>query len=237
MNIDDWLQWPTKSTDPSANAAIAVFLVVAAIMLIIVGGMFLLPIVLVIAIAKGVHWYTHRPTPTDQLYAQTQQRSVTANFPHTDKFIDAYIDRFLDAIRDDLPGYRIYLAMVYITEAIYKEENLNNPLPPLVAANTIEEGRYRDRLLAHQRKTLDAPRTLEVINATIGKAYLDLIAALPPMAKATPDEFAKCDEVEPFASFPLPTSRPRSEVRRRSASTACHDCRFGEIGNVSVRNS
>jgi hypothetical protein len=203
MNIDDWLQWPTKSTDPSANAAIAVFLVVAAIILIVVGGMFLLPVVLIIAIAKGIHWYTHRPTPTDQLYAQTQQRSVTANFPDPDKFLDAYIDRFLDAIRDDLPAYRIYLAMVYLTEAIYKEENLNNPLPPIAAANTIEEGRYRDQLIAHQRKSVDAPRTLEVFNTTLGKAYLDFIAALPSIAKSTSAEFAKCDEVEAFATFPL----------------------------------
>ena len=81
MNFDDWLQWPTKSTDPAANAAIAVFLVIAAIILIVVGGVFLLPVVLILGIAKGVHWYINRPTPTDQLYAVTQQRSVTANFP------------------------------------------------------------------------------------------------------------------------------------------------------------
>jgi hypothetical protein len=203
MSIEDWLQWPTKSTDPAANAAIAIFLVVAAIILIVVGGMFLLPVVLIIGIAKGVHWYMHRPTPTDQLYAQAQQRSITANFPAPEKFIDAYIDRFLDAIREDLPSYQIYLAMAHIADALYKEENLNNPLPPIAAANSIEEGRYRDQLIAHQRKTADAPHTLEVFNATLGKCYLDFIAALPPIAKATSDEFAKCDEVEPFATFPL----------------------------------
>lgn len=203
MSVDDWLQWPTKSTDPSANAAIAVFLVVAAIMLVVVGGMFLLPVVLILGIAKGVHWYASRPTPTDQLYAQTQQRSVSANFPDSEKFMEAFIDRFLDAIRDDLPSYNVYLAMMHTTEALYKEENLNNPLPPLIAANAVEEGRYRDQLIAHQRKTGDAPRTLEVFNATLGKCYLDFINALPPIAKSTPLEFAKCDEVEPFATFPL----------------------------------
>jgi hypothetical protein len=203
MSIEDWLQWPTKSTDPAANAAIAVFLVVVAIILIIVGGMFLLPVVLIIAIAKGVHWYMHRPTPTDQLYAQAQQRSITANFPEPEKFIDAYIDRFLDAIREDLPSYQVYLTMAHIVDALYKHENLTNPLPPIAAANSIEEGRYRDQLIAHQRKTADAPHTLEVFNATLGKCYLDFIAALPPIAKASPDEFAKCDELEPFATFPL----------------------------------
>jgi len=63
-----------------------------------------------------------------------------------------------------------------------------NPLPPLVAANTIEEGRYRDQLIAHQRKTADAPRTLEIFNVTLGKCFLDFIAVLPKMAKATTSE-------------------------------------------------
>jgi hypothetical protein len=201
MSIENWL--PIKSTDPAANAAIAVVLVMVAITLVVVGGMFLLPVVLIIGIAKGVHWYMHRPTPTDQLYAQTQQRGVSANFPDAEKYMDAFLDRIIDAIRDDLPAYHIYVEMLCITEALYKEENLNNPLPPLVAANAIEEGRYRDQLIAHQHKTQDAPRTLEVFNATVGKCYLDFIAALPAIAKATPEEFAKCGKVEPFATFPL----------------------------------
>jgi Type IV secretion-system coupling protein DNA-binding domain len=199
----DWLRGLTSSNDPAMNAAIAVFLVMAAAILIVVGGMFLLPVVLVIGIAKGVHWYAHRPTPTDQLYAQAQQRTITANFPAPEKFTDAYIDRFIDAIRDDPPAYQIYLAAVQIADRLYKDENLTNPLPPLVAANTIEEGRYRDQLIAHQRKTADAPRTLEIFNVTLGKCFLDFIAILPKMAKPTYEEFAQCDEIEAFATFPL----------------------------------
>jgi hypothetical protein len=203
MKIEDWLRWPTNSSDPALNAAIAVFLVMAAIILIVVGGMFLLPVVLILGIAKGVHWYMHRPTPTDQLYAQAQQRGITANFPDADKFMEAHLDRFLDAIRDDLPAYSIFLAMANVTEALYRDEQLTNPLPPLGAANAIEEGRYRDQLIAYQRKTADAPHTLEVFNATLGKGHLDFIAELPAIAKATPEQFAKCEELEAFATFPL----------------------------------
>src|ERR1051326_3481907 len=202
MKIEDWLRWPTNSSDPALNAAIAVFLVMAAAILIVVGGMFLFPIILILGIAKGVHWYMHRPTPTDQLYAQAQQRGTTANFPDTDKFMEAHLDRFLDAIREDLPAYSVFLTTANITEALYKDEKLTNPLPP-IAGNAIEEGRYRDQLIAYQRKTLDAPRTLEVFNATLGKCCLDFIATLPAIAKATPEQFAKCDEVEAFATFPL----------------------------------
>ena len=178
MNIDNWFEWPTKSTDPGVNFVVLIVLTILVIFAIVAGAMFLIPILIVIGIAKGIHWYVNQPTPTDQLYAQTQQRSLTANFPDAEKFLDAYVDRFLDAVRDDLPTYHIYLTMVRITEALYKTENLNNPLPPLISANTIEEGRYRDQLIAHQRKTADAPRTLEVFNTTLGKCYLDFIAAL-----------------------------------------------------------
>lgn len=208
----DWLRGLTSSNDPAMNAAIAVLLALVAIILVIVGGMFLLPVVLIIGIAKGVHWYTHRPTPTDQLYAQVQQRTISANFPAPEKFTEAYIDRFIDAIRDDPPAYQIYLTAVQIADALYKQENLTNPLPPLVAADTIEEGRYRDQLIAHQRKTADAPRTLETFNVTLGKCFLDFIAALPKMAKATYEEFAQCDEVEAFATFPLVDVLPNASA-------------------------
>jgi len=203
MSIEDWLRWPTNSSDPAMNAAIAVFLVIAAAGLIVVGGIFLLPVVLILAIAKGVHWYVHRPTPTDQLYAAAQQRSISANFPDADQYLEAFLDRFLDAIRDKLPAYSVYRTIAHAAQALYRDEQFNNPLPPIAAANTIEEGRYRDQLLAHQRKTADAPRTLEVFNSALAKSCTDLIDELPPMARSTSDAFAKCDEIEPFATFPL----------------------------------
>jgi hypothetical protein len=82
MKIEDWLRWPTNSSDPALNAAVAVMLVMAAIVVVVVGGMFLLPVVLVIGIAKGIHWYANRPTPTDQLYAEAQQRTASPYFSY-----------------------------------------------------------------------------------------------------------------------------------------------------------
>jgi hypothetical protein len=201
--IEDWFKWPTRSTDPSANAAIAVLLAVVIIIALVVGATILIPVAIVFGIAKGVHWYLNRPIPTDQLYAKTEQRVISANFPDADKFMEAHLDRFLDAIRDDLPAYGIFITMANITETIYKKENLNNPLPPLATPNDIEEGRYRDQLIAQQRKSVDAPRTLEVFNATLSKCYLDFVAGLPPIAKTTPQEFSKCEAIESFATFPL----------------------------------
>ncbi len=167
------------------------------------GAAVLVPVLIVIGIAKGIHWYMTQPTPTDQLYAQTQQRGVIANFPDEEQFLKAHIERLLAEVRDHPPAYELFLTMVRITEALYKAENLNNPLPPLRPANAIEEGRFRDQLIAHQRKSADAPRTLEVFNTTLGACYLDFITALPPIAKTTQAEFEQCDEVEAFATFPL----------------------------------
>ena len=196
-------RWPTKSNEPAANAAIAVVLALVVVFALVVGATILIPVAIVIGIAWGVQWYVNRPVPTDQLYAQTEQRVIAANFPDAEVFMDAHLDRLLDAIRDDLPTYAIFRTMADLTKAIYKKENLNNPLPPLAITSEIEEGRYRDDLIAQQRKSVDAPRTLEVFNATLGKAYLDFLAGLPPIAKTTPDQFSKCDDIEAFATFPL----------------------------------
>src|SRR4029077_16383145 len=138
-----------------------------------------------------------------RLYAQTQQRSIAANFPDPPQFMDAYLDRLLDALRGRPPTYEVFQTMAQIAEDLYNEERLSNPLPPLPPANTIEEGRYRDQLIAHQRKTVDAPRTLEVFNATLGGAYLDFINELPEIARATPQELNKLGAQECFATFPL----------------------------------
>src|SRR6516165_12076262 len=187
MNIDEWLQWPSKSTDPGVNFVV----------------LFLLGFLIIIALALGATILMNRPVPTDQLYAQTEQRVISANFPDTEKFMDAHLDGLLDAIQEKPPAYGVFRAMAQITEALYKTENLNNPLPPLVGGSEIAEGRYRDELIAQQRKTVDAPRTLAVFNETLGKAYLDFIATLPPIATSTPEAFSKCDEQQAFATFAL----------------------------------
>jgi len=103
--------------DPLVNTVFFGVLVVLAIWAIIVGGFFAVPILLIAGLAKGIHWYSNRPPPTNELLAQTQQRSVAANFPETDDFMEAYVKRFFDAVRDDLPTYQIYRTMAFVTEA------------------------------------------------------------------------------------------------------------------------
>lgn len=203
MNIDDWFEWPTKSTDPGVNFVVLIFLTMLVIVLAVMGAFVAIPIVIMLAIAKGVHWYVNRPVPTDQLALQTEQRAVTANFPSSDDFLKAHIARLFDGFSDRLPAYNLYLMMVRVAAHLYEREDLHNPLPPLPPANTIEEGRYRDQLLLRMRKSADAPKTLEVFNNALSTSFLRLIDGLPPLALTTREQFAETDKQPSFATFPL----------------------------------
>jgi len=203
MNIDDWLQWPTRSTDPGVNFVVIILLMMMFLIALVVGATFLLPVVIIFAIAKGVHWYVNRPVPTDQLYTQTQQRVIAANFPTPEQFLHDFTSRFVEAVRPHPPIYTLVVDLLDIADTLYKIESLNNPIPPAPSLNTIEEGRYRDRLLAFQHKTMDAPRTLEVLTNTLFESFLSFSNGLPPLARTTSEKLSATDTVEPFATFPL----------------------------------
>lgn len=205
MNIDGWFQWPTKSTDPAANAAIAVLLALAVFIALAVGATILVPVIIIIGIAKGIHWYVQRPTPTDQLYLQTEQRVIAANFPSKEKFLEDHTNRLLDTLIEEKqpPVYDLFLRMVRTSEALYTDEKLQNLLPPAAPSGTIEDGRYRDQLIAYSRKTQDAPHTLQVINSALTNAYLKFVETIPALAKVTPGVFAQTDEIEHTATLPL----------------------------------
>jgi hypothetical protein len=87
-----------RSGSPATDALLLILLLFGLIIAIIFGAMFLIPIGIAIGVVKGIQWYVNRPIPTDRLYAQTEQRSVSANFPDTEQFVDAFLDRMLDAL-------------------------------------------------------------------------------------------------------------------------------------------
>src|SRR5262249_24532766 len=107
MNLDDWLTWPTKSSDPGVNFVVLVVLSLLVVFAIVVGAMFLIPILIVLGIAKGVHWYVNRPVPTADIYAHTQLLSERAQFPKTDEFLEAHLKHLINAFRGDYPAYNV----------------------------------------------------------------------------------------------------------------------------------
>jgi hypothetical protein len=70
------------------------------------------------------------------------------------------------------------------------------PLPPVAPAGSIEEGRYRDQMIAYGKKTQDAPHTLEVINTALSNAHMNFLETLPPLAHVPPETFAQTDEIQ-----------------------------------------
>ena len=190
-----------NTNDPLLNAVLFIVATALVMFALVAGAFIVIPIVVVLGIARAVHWYVNRPVPTNELRAQTEQRVIAANFPTPEAFHDLHLGRLVEAIRDDLPALPIVTAMVSISDDLYRAEDLNNPLSPIAPLGTIEEGRYRDALIAYQRKSADAPKTLDTINATLGTAYTRFIAGLPPIAKSTAAQLV--DDTEPFATFPL----------------------------------
>jgi hypothetical protein len=112
------------SASPSSlrYAALLILLLFGIILAIIFGSMVLIPVGVAIGVLRGLQWYVSRPVPTDRLYTQTVQRSISANFPAPEKFMDAYLDRLLEAIREDVPTYSVFQAMAEIAEELYKDE-------------------------------------------------------------------------------------------------------------------
>jgi hypothetical protein len=221
---------PIRSGSPATDAALLILLLFGIILAIIFGTMFLIPIGIAIGVVKGLQWYVNRPIPTDRLYAQTEQRSVSANFPNVETFVDAFTDRLLDAFRADLPTFQILRSMTDIAEQLYKDERLSNPLPPLPPVNTIEEGRYRDLLIAHQRKSVDAPRTLETFHAALGNAFVDLIGELPSIARTTSVELQETEVIPCFATFPLVDVLPDAGAAVTALTTPFYSNKVDQVG-------
>src|ERR1700730_8939594 len=177
------------SNDPALNATMFIMACAIGLMFFALSAAVALPILAVVGIAKGVHWYYTRPVRTDVLAEQTRTLANRACFPSIDKFLDAIIARLLDHYEaDNLPSYPIFHEMVAIAGTLYEAEDLTNPLPPLPPKNTIEEARYRDRLLDQHKRTLDPHKTLDIFHHSLGQSFIALSNVLPPIARSTGNE-------------------------------------------------
>lgn len=237
MNIDDWFTWPTKSTDPGVNFVAIVVIAMLVILALAVGAVFIIPIVIVIGIAKVIHVHNTRPTSTAALFQATQQRVTAANFPATDVFVSAHLHRVLEQLRDSLPTDSIFDSYGTVAVALYDAEDLSNSLPPLppMTDGTIEDGRYRDRLLTRVRKIAEPDKTLDVINRTLGNAFVTFVRNLPPIAHVTFEQFG--EERHSFATVPLIDVLPNAGVVILELMTAFHPDEIEELGLfTSLRN-
>jgi hypothetical protein len=201
-----------EELDAGTGLFVSMLIIFMGLGVIFIGFFVLAPLaVLALAIWLG-YKYATRPviTPTTEMYAQTEQRVIAANFPSPDDFVESLNDRLLERVLESQPPvFTILATMEHVSRELYKAERLGNPLPPIPPAGTIEDGRYRDMLIAFQKKTADAPRTMALFSGTLARAYLDLIADLPGMAKTDRKTLLMTDDWEPFATYPLLDVLPR----------------------------
>ena len=138
-----------------------------------------LPVLAVVGIVKGIHWYKTRPPPTNVLVAQTETLAQRAGFPTPETFQLAFVDRLIEHFDGQYPAYDVLIQMAQIAEALYISEDLIDPLRPYAAQNTIEEGRYRDQLLTRARKTANPTQTLDLIHQTLAECFTIFKQYLP----------------------------------------------------------
>lgn len=127
-----------------------------------------------------------------------------------------------------------------IAAKLYEAEDLANPLSPLPAAatNSIEEGRYRDALLARMRTVKNGQRTVDCIHTSLGAAFTTFTRHLPPIARANQQSFAKAVQGEiPLCTVPVIDLLPNigRVVRDLSSPFYTHEAQELELF-VGLRN-
>src|ERR1700722_426648 len=141
-------------------------------------GAIILPILAIIGavwtVIKIYHWYIDRPKPTAAIHRQVTEALVSARFPTKEEFVDKYLDHLIVSLDGTNPAYCIYSSMAQIAEYLYDIENLNDvPAPHMVmSGDVLEEARYRDRLIQHQRKTENPERTMVAIFRALDACFL-----------------------------------------------------------------
>jgi hypothetical protein len=203
MTVEDWLKWPTKSTDPFVNLFVLVAIVAVAGLALTAGLIVAAPLAIGFCIFRGLRWYAARPVPLTKLQAAAQLQLIAANFPPADQFFGTYVKQLYDLWKPVFPSGVIYQAMGEIAEQLYAAEGFEHPLPSTSPISPIEEGRQRDRLLVHMRRSENAPTTLALFSDTLTRAFAGLREALPAMACVTPDELLAGSERPSLASVPL----------------------------------
>jgi hypothetical protein len=203
VTVEDWLKWPTKSTDPFVNLFVLVAVISVAALALTVGAIAAVAVGAGFCVFKIVRWYASRPVPLAQLHGAAQEQLTAAGFPVVDEFTRSYVKYLYDRWQPTLPAGAIYETMSEIAEGLYTAEALDHPLPLPLALTPIEEGRQRDRMALQMRRSENPSATLDAFADALTQAFDGVCAALPPMACATKEQLLADDEPAPLATVPL----------------------------------
>ena len=145
---------------------------------------------------------------TATLENATLAHQKIANFPLPDDFPSPFIKRLTDTCREKLHGLPTYELCTGIGEAaleLYEDEELYGISPAGIISGAIEEGRYRDKLLAHQKKLADPAVTATLFTETVINAFIAIARKLPSSAFSPK---MKLPEDTNGATIPLPNFLP-----------------------------
>lgn len=150
-------------------------------------GIVAIPIVIVLGIAKAVHWYVTLPVKTPIIAQAVQENLQAAGFPTSEQFFDSFWVRYENeckAARVTPAGYNTLKAILTVAVDLYAAEELNAPKPHMrrIVEGTIADGEFRDDLIERSRHAAHPERTLEVITKTLCNAFLGFTSSLPPAA-------------------------------------------------------
>ncbi len=179
---------------------------------IIIGvAIFAAAIVVPPAIVVGTGYLIYRynkkrrsePPATQKLLDAALAPATRVPFPDRPTFLHAHLSRFIEA-SEQFPPTSVYEFFAELAGSLYEAEDLSNPLPPLQQfSSSIDEGRYRDKLLDRLAKQNDVEGTLRAINDTFGDAEGKVVHALPPFARLTEQQFYADDDKPPATAIPL----------------------------------
>jgi len=107
---------------------------------------------------------------TATLKDAVNDKITAAHFPSTDDFVKPFVTRLNKEFNSRLKSYPIYPLFNAIGETaleLYDEEQLYSLSPAAVISGEVEHGRYRDFLIAHQKKLVDPARTASLFTSTV----------------------------------------------------------------------
>jgi len=203
--------------------AIVAFVIVGSIVVL---GFAAVPIMLIALAVAGYHYYHSKAPRTAELRAAAEGRPAQ-RFPEVEDFVRGLAFRFAEA-NDGCPVQPLFIHYVDIIRELYVAEDLVNPLPPLPPSGVIDEGRYRDRMLARLKKLGSSEQTLQYLTDAIGGLLMEITRELPPMAIEPPEQ----ETAEPncLATVPLIQLTNRVPEIVQSICVAFFEPRFIDAG-------
>ena len=140
---------------------------------------------------------------TNELLLANAEVTGAAGFPQPKVIVEILDERYLQELKSlglRIPIDDIRYALITIAAKIFSREGLHRVPQRPAFADSIEEARYRDQLIARFRKISD-PRTLKTMIDTFAKSILEFTRLLPPSAfKLSDDQEDDPPLLRPFAT-------------------------------------